>query len=40
MFCNSTFTVIDTVTKHLLCMYVARVSLSSIVYIGTRKRAE
>jgi hypothetical protein len=32
--------VIDTVTRHLLRMYLAHVRLSSIVYIGTRKRAE
>ena len=35
-----TFAVIDTVTELLLHMYLACVSLSSIVYIETRKRAE
>jgi hypothetical protein len=37
--CNI-FAVIDTVTQHLLQMYLAHVSLSSIVYIGSRKRVE
>jgi len=40
LICNSTFVVMDTVTEHLLHIYVSCVSLSSIVYMGTRKRAE
>ena len=40
LLCNSTFAVMDTVTEYLLHMYIACVSLSSIVSMGTRKRAE
>jgi len=40
LLCNSTFRVMDTATEYLLHMCVACVSLSCIVYMGTRKGAE